>query len=104
MFWLELDRGTEPLDRVLGKLPGYRDLADARNDYRPVLIVLPSSVRERHLHAHPGMHPTGPAGRLTVATTATDHLATTGLGPADAVWLQPGTRHRVRLIDLGWKR
>lgn len=94
-FWLELDRGTEPLCRVVGKLAGYRQLADA-GLYRPALLLVPTAVRERHLHAHPGIHA---AGGL-MATAAADHLAA-GLTPADAVWLRPRTRHRVRLIDLG---
>jgi hypothetical protein len=98
-LWLEVDRGTEPLPRVLDKLTGYRQLADV-GLFRPVLFVLPSTVRERHLHAHPGMYPAGPAGGLVVATTATDHLMTAGHGPADAVWLLPGNGRRVRLIEL----
>jgi hypothetical protein len=82
-----------------------RMLADAGGDYRPVLFVLPNTVGERHLHTHPGLHPADPARRLTVATTATtDRFATTGLSPADAVWLPAGAQHRVRLIDLGWQR
>lgn len=102
-FWLELDRGTEPLPRVVGKLTGYRQLADVGLS-RPVLFVLPTMVRERHLHAHPSMHPAGPGGGLVVATTAAEHLTGTGLGPADAVWLRPAARYRVRLIDPGPRR
>jgi hypothetical protein len=102
-FYLELDRGTEPLGRVVGKLGGYRDLFDL-DRARPVLFVLPSMVRERHLHAEPGLHPTGPDDELIVATTTDECLTTTGLSPADAVWLQPGARYRVRLVDLRWQR
>jgi hypothetical protein len=52
------------------------------------------------------MRPTGPADRLVVATTSAEYLAATGRGPADAVWLRPGARHRDRLFDLGrwWQR
>lgn len=93
--WIEIDRGTEPLRRVVGKLDGYRQLA-ALGVFRPVLIVLPGTLRERHLHTALA----GPARGLVVATTARDHVAATGLGPADAVWQPVGDARRVRLIDL----
>lgn len=112
-FFLELDRGTEPLPRVVGKLLGYRHLAEA-GITRPVLFWLPTTVRERHLHDHPALRATtssvtagGAAsagatagGGLVVATTAADVLAATGASPADAVWWRPGTPARVRLVDL----
>lgn len=99
---LELDRGTEPIPRVLGKLTGYRDVADATRVNRPVLFLLPTGVRERHLHdaLPPALSQAEPDGGLVIATAA-DYLDTTGRTPADAVWLRPGTRRRVRLIDLG---
>src|SRR4051812_2451151 len=58
-FFLELDRGTEPLPRLVDKLTGYRQLADA-GITRPVLIVVPTATRETHLHAHPVIRDTGP--------------------------------------------
>lgn len=99
-FWLELDRGTEPLPRLVDKLTGYRQLADAGLS-RPVLIVVPTTTREHHLQTHPDLYSAGPAGDPLVATTSADQLTATGHSPADAVWRLPGDRRRVRLIELG---
>jgi hypothetical protein len=98
-FFLELDRGTEPLPRLVDKLTGYRQLADA-GITRPVLIVVPTATRETHLHAHPVIRDTGPGGPPVVATASTNSMSAAGLTPADAVWLRPGERHRVRLVNL----
>jgi hypothetical protein len=112
-FWLELDRGTEKLSQLTDKLIGYRQLVDLGWS-RPVLIVVPSTVRERHLHQQPGLYLTGP-DELVVATTTADHITAagqhhatqhtirrpSGLSLADAVWLPAGARRRVRLIDIG---
>lgn len=88
---------------MVGKLASYRRLAHTDKG-RPVLFMLPSTVREHHLHAQPTMHPAGPDDALIVATTTGEYLTRTGLSPADAVWLLPGRPGRVRLIDLGWQR
>ena len=98
----EPDRGTEDLSRVVGKLAGYRRLVGSDKN-RPVVFVLPSIVRERHLHDQPAMHPIGPHDGLIVATTTAQHLGAAGLSPADGVWWRPGALGRVRLIDLGWQ-
>ena len=114
-FFLELDRGTEPLPRLVEKLTGYAHLTELGTGH-PVLILLPTTTRETHLHeylrAHPRtgtrhrLSPAGPldgspaAPPLVVATAAADQFAATGAGPADPVWLQPHHRHRARLIDL----
>lgn len=98
-FFLELDRGTEPLPRLVDKLTGYRQLADA-GITRPVLIVVPTATRETHLHAQPVIRDSGPDGPPVIATASADTLFTAGLTPADAVWRRPGGRHRVRLVDL----
>src|SRR6266508_2553671 len=45
-FFLEYDRGTEPLDRLAAKLHAYSELADATNIPTPVLFWLPTSGRE----------------------------------------------------------
>ena len=47
-FFLEHDRGTEPLGRVLGKLRAYERLTQFGPTY-PVLLWLPNPGRERNL-------------------------------------------------------
>jgi Replication-relaxation len=100
-FFLELDQGTEPLPRLLNKLTGYSHLTEL-GIHHPLLILLPTSVRESHLHerrrADPRLDRRGGAG-LIVATAAADQLATAGASPANTVWLRP-QRRRARLIDL----
>lgn len=95
-FWLEYDTGSEVLRRVAGKLAGYADLAGTQHAY-PVLIWLPTAVRETNLHAHiarAGL----PAG-VTVATAAADHAAGHG-GPAGPVWQLVGRPSRLTLADI----
>lgn len=94
-FFLELDRGTEALPRLLDKLSSYRQLVQA-GITRPVLFLLPTTTREHHLHTQLATT----AGGLTVATAAADHLAVTHTNPAGQVWLAAGAGHRARLIDL----
>jgi hypothetical protein len=85
-FWLEHDRGTEPLRTVLDKLPAYARLADAGGPRYPVLLHVPSRAREEHLldalaHLRPSM---------PVATAVhTDH-------PAGLAWTLAGDRTRQR--------
>jgi len=45
-FFLEYDRGTEPLERLSSKLHGYGELADATGIPTPVLLWLYSAGRE----------------------------------------------------------
>jgi hypothetical protein len=45
-FFLEYDRGTEPLNRLTAKLSAYGQLADASQIPTPVLLWLPSFGRE----------------------------------------------------------
>jgi hypothetical protein len=96
-FWLEYDRGTETLRRVLvGKLADYAHLADTQWAY-PLLFWLPTRSREANLHtelARAGI----PAG-LVVATATTEHAQPRG-GPAGPVWQLPGRHDRLRLADL----
>jgi hypothetical protein len=96
-FFLEYDRGTEPLDRLAAKLAGYRELADATQIPTPVLLWLPSPGREVSVRqAVAGETPWGRVSFL-VATAS----PTLGLGPAEAAWLPLGqTWRRRRLIDL----
>src|SRR4051794_781446 len=49
-FFLELDRGTEQISRLIAKLGPYRRLRAAGGPDHPVLFVLPGPVREQNLH------------------------------------------------------
>jgi hypothetical protein len=96
-FFLEYDRGTEPLGRLAAKLAGYDDLAQSEPDPVLVLFALPSHRRE--------------AG-VRHALAARDAAVATGVTPAgqtlaDAVWLPlGGSGPRRRLGELashpGW--
>jgi hypothetical protein len=95
-FWLEMDLGTEALQRVADKLTGYAALGPRRA--YPVLFWLPTAAREVNLHAllsRAGV----PGGGTVVATAADDHAAANG-GPAGAVWRHPGDPARVTLAGL----
>jgi Replication-relaxation len=45
-FFLEYDRGSEPVGRLAGKLAGYLELAHASGIATPLLLRLPGSARE----------------------------------------------------------
>ncbi len=92
-FFLEYDRGTEPLHRLVDKLDGYTDLQTATGvTTTRTLFWLQGPRREAGLR------------KLLAATpvpVATAHGAS-GHGPADPVWLQTGAVHpaRQRLSQL----
>ncbi len=96
-FWLEHDTGTEPLARVAAKLAGYATLSGTRVGH-PVLIWLPTAVRESNLSAH--LTRTGIPAGVTVATAAGDHADAHG-GPPGPVWQVHGHAGRLRLAELG---
>jgi hypothetical protein len=57
-FLVEYDNGTEPLDRLAAKLPGYARLAAAAGHPNWVLFSFPSTRRERDARRvleHPGV-------------------------------------------------
>jgi hypothetical protein len=93
-FFLEHDTGTETLARVVAKLSGYADLAEATGTTTPVLFWLPSPKREANLRRLLG------TPEISVATAV--HTPTTSVnGPAGAVWQPAGaTGPRYRLVDL----
>jgi len=106
-FFLEYDTGTEPLRRLIDKLPGYAEARLGDGPDHPVLFWLPSPQREHHLHDL--LTQTGPPVPVATATPAAPGGTTTaaatarqedGHNPADRVWLIPGTSTRRRLIDL----
>jgi hypothetical protein len=96
-FFLEYDRGTEPLQRLTAKLIAYGELADATEIPTPVLLWLPSSGREASVRQVLGGQTRWAGVPFLVATAS----AALGRGPAEQVWLPLGqTRPRRRLIDL----
>ncbi len=96
-FFLEYDRGTEPLDRLAAKLYGYGELADATQIPTPVLFWLPTSGREASARQVLASEGRWSRVRFLVATAS----PTFGLGPAEAAWLPLGhTWPRLRLVDL----
>lgn len=98
-FWLEMDLGTETLQRVADKLTGYAALGPSRA--YPVLFWLPTSAREANLHTllSRNRDPGPDTGAVSVATAADDYAAANG-GPAGPVWRRPGDLARVALADL----
>ncbi len=93
-FFLEYDRGTEALGRLLNKLPAYRRLHSDGGPGYPVLFVLHSRAREQHLHRKlaAGVDPGVP-----VATTSPE----SGHDPAAQVWRLFGNgRARYTLAGL----
>jgi hypothetical protein len=92
-FFLEYDRGTEDLGRLLGKLDGYAELAAVSGIATPVLWWLPSAGREASFRAA--------AAQAGVPLATASEQA--GGGPAGAVWLplpaEPGSA-RVPLAAL----
>jgi hypothetical protein len=96
-FFLEYDRGTEPLDRLAAKLHAYGELADASEIPTPVLFWLPSSGREVSVRQALAGASRWNSVPFVVATAS----PTLALGPAEAAWLPLGhTWPRRRLIEL----
>jgi hypothetical protein len=94
-FFVEVDRGTETLARLAGKLTGYAELVRATGWSPWVCFWFPSPRREaeaRTVLAHP---------EVAVATGAGGLGTGMGGGPGGAVWLPVGsTGPRRHLIDL----
>ncbi|MGH9044120.1 MAG: replication-relaxation family protein [Acidimicrobiales bacterium] len=78
-FFVEHDTCTETLARVVAKLDGYRDLAEAEGSARPLLFWLTNPGREPALRR--ALH----ASALPISTA----VAGTG-NPAEDVWLPVG--------------
>jgi hypothetical protein len=94
-FFLEYDRGSEPLGRLAGKLPGYLALAQATGIRTPLLLWLPTPAREaatRQLLA-------GSSLPVATATPQPDHT------PAGPLWLPlqiTGPRRRLAQLATAW--
>ena len=90
-FFLEYDRGTEGLDRLLGKLAGYQELLEASGIPTPTLFWFTSPRREAAFRQRLGRPP------VPVATASAARPAQ----PAGAVWLpagSPGPRRRLAAL------
>jgi hypothetical protein len=93
-FFLELDRGTEPLGRLADKLRSYRRLRAEGGPPYAVLFALPNRTREQNLHRR--LADLSPPS-LVVATTSPE----AGDDPTGPVWRLVGNgRHRFALADL----
>lgn len=88
-FFLEYDRGTETLDRLVDKLDGYAELQATSQITTPVLLWLPSPRREAEL----------------LGRTRRSHVplatASAGLGgPASVVWRRASAKREARHVRL----
>ncbi|MCP2342942.1 replication-relaxation family protein [Actinomadura rupiterrae] len=110
-FFLEHDTGTEPLSKVIAKLAGYSELAEATGMHTPVLFWLPNPDREAHLRRLLGTPPApvatavraAPANFSTPHPTDLSHIAPDG--PAGPIWLPAGTtgpRYRLAALADAW--
>ena len=93
-FFVEYDTGSEPLGRLVDKLPAYRRLAADGGPRYAVLFVLPNRAREQNLHRRlaEGLDP-----GVLVATTSPE----AGADPAGPVWRKLGNgRGRCTLAAL----
>jgi Replication-relaxation len=94
-FFLEYDRGSEPVGRLAGKLAGYLELAHASGIATPLLLRLPGSAREAAARR-------ALAGSSLPVATASPYPTHT---PAEPVWLplhQPGPRRRLIELRGAW--
>jgi hypothetical protein len=94
-FFLEYDRGSEPLGRLAGKLPGYTELAHASGIATPLLVWLPTPAREAAVRQ-------AMAGTSLPVATATPHPDHTPAGP---LWLPlhtAGPRRRLVELSSAW--
>jgi hypothetical protein len=97
-FFLEYDRGTEPLDRLAAKLHTYSQLADATQIATPVLFWLPTSGREATVRQALVGQARWTAVPFPVATAS----PAPGRSPAEQAWLPlDRTWPRRHLVELG---
>jgi Replication-relaxation len=92
-LFLEFDRSTENLGRLVRKLSAYDQLAADGGPAYAVLFWLHSAAREANLHAALAERRAG--WRVPVATGVRD-----GGHPAGRVWAVPGQRRRRSLAQL----
>jgi Replication-relaxation len=80
-IFLEHDRGTEALHRLVAKVAAYDQLASAGGPAYPILFWLPSPARETNLHRHLAQRL--PGGYVPIATAV---ATPDSPGPAGPVW------------------
>jgi hypothetical protein len=87
-FFVEWDMGTERVERLAGKLPGYGDLAAVLGNAAWVLFAFPTPRREN-------------AARSSLKAPVPVATAVLGQGesPAGPVWLPLDERRRRRLVE-----
>lgn len=90
-FFLEVDRGTEPSDRLREKVIDYEEAVISRYMPRVVLFCFPNERREQF--ATSALQ----TGKLTIATCILDKHLEDPLGPN---WLPSRQERRVRLIEI----
>ena len=93
-LFLEYDRSTEDLERLVRKLTAYDQLAADGGPAYPVLFWLHSAQREDNLHA--ALAQRRRVGPVPVATAVRGN----GHGPAGPVWTLAGGRGRRTLGEL----
>jgi Replication-relaxation len=94
-FFLEYDRGSEPLQRLAAKLPSYLQLAQASEIATPLLVWLPTQAREAAARQ-------ALSGSSLPVATATPHPDHTPAGP---LWLPlhaSGPRRRLAQLATAW--
>ncbi|MGW0252179.1 replication-relaxation family protein [Nocardia goodfellowii] len=108
-FFLEYDLATTTLSRVAAKLHGYAELARTTGVITPVLVWMPTALRETNARAslrHTWERLPDPEA-VPVATAAAELLPPTAqASPADQVWLPLNNSERLRLHELAtvWPR
>ncbi|MEO3852754.1 replication-relaxation family protein [Streptomyces sp. B8F3] len=109
-WFLEYDRGTEPLDKLARKLTAYHQLAHTTALTTPVLMWFPNSRREASARTAlaPTHHNLTNPDRVPVATTSTEAAPTAPHDPAAARWLplpdSPGPRLPLTTLTSAWPR
>lgn len=102
-FFLEYDLATTALSRVAAKLHGYGELARTTGVITPVLVWMPTALREANARAalrHTWERLPDPEA-VPVATAAAELLSTSAqASPADQVWLPLNNPDRLRLHEL----
>lgn len=90
-FFLEMDRGTEPAQRLREKVVDYEEVVISRHMPRIVLFCFPNERREQF--AISALQ----TGKLTIATCTLDKHLEDPLGPN---WLPVRHERRMRLIEI----
>ena len=107
-WFLEYDRGTEPLDKLARKLSPYQQLARTTSVTTPVLIWLPSPEREAGARTAlaAALQSLDDPDLVPVATTNTAAAPDAPNDPAAARWLplptSPGGRLPLASLSRAW--